>query len=118
MSYKSKSPVDANTFDLSARNIPSGTNSHNERKSVLNQTKTPYELDRITELAESLMVFRSDVNTPREAFELAEDFFEYRDRYCEEYLAKHTDTRNEWERVEDDVREQACHGWWETTKMQ
>lgn len=115
MSYNSQSPADANTFDLGARNIQSGTNSHNTHESVLKQTEMPYELDRITEFAQSLMTLRSDVNTPREAFELAEDFFDYQDRYCREYLARHTDTRNEWERVEDSVREQACHGWWETT---
>ena len=112
MNNNHQSHTDTNTFDLSIQKVSGGTTTHSEDKSVLNEKKMPEELQSIVGLAEELLIFRSDMDTPRDAFELAEEFIKYK----QQYIAKHSDTRNEWERVNDKVKE-SITTWWETTKI-
>ncbi len=112
MNNEQQSPVDANTSGENAQKVSSGTTTHSKDKSVLNEKEMPNELQSIVGLAEELIIFRSDMDTPRDAFELAEEFVEYK----KQYIAKHSDTRNEWERVNDKVKE-SINPWWETTKI-
>lgn len=104
--------VDVNTSGENAQKVSGDITAHSEDKSVLNEKKMPDELQSIVGLAEELLIFRSDMDTPRDAFELAEEFVEYK----QQYIAKHSDTRNEWERVNDKVKE-SITPWWETTKI-
>ena len=104
--------VDVNTSGENAQKVSGGTTTHSENKSVLNEKEMPDELQSIVGLAEELIIFRSDMDTPRDAFELAEEFIKYK----QQYIAKHSDTRSEWERVNDKVKE-SITPWWETTKI-